>query len=542
MGNLADMEDFTAPERTDSARDPKWWTLAAVCAGVFMLLLDITIVNVALPDIQQELHADLSGLQWVIDAYALTLAALVLTAGSLADRLGRRRVFATGLVIFSVASLLAGLAPDPTFLNLSRALQGIGGAVMFAVSLALVAQEFPAGRERGTAMGIYGSTIGVAVAIGPLVGGALTDGLGWRSVFFLNVPIGLAAVAVTYWKVRESRDPNATRVDWAGLVTASGALFALVLALLRGNDQGWGSLTILSLFVVAAVLLAAFVAIERVVREPMLPLRLFRVRSFTGVQLAAFAVSGSMFALFLYLTLYLQSYLGLSPLGAGLRYLPITVVSFFVAPIAGALLSRAPARAMLSAGLALSGLGLILMGGLTSASDWTSLLGGFLVAGAGVGLLNPVIADVAVSVVPKEQSGMASGINDTFRQVGVSVGIAAWGAVFLGRGASKISELAAGTPASTGDRPRRLIEAASSGNLDQALAGMPRGARAGIADVARQGFLSGLNEILLLGGVLAFAGSLLALWLVREREIDREPVEEAAPAPLPEQALEPSRA
>jgi EmrB/QacA subfamily drug resistance transporter len=519
----------------------KWWTLLAVSVATFMLLLDITVVNTALPSIRRDLGASFTDLQWVIDAYALTLAALVLTAGSLADRLGRRRVFAAGLAIFSLASLLAGLAPDPTFLNVSRAVQGVGGAVMFAVSLALVAQEFPAGRERGTAMGIYGATIGVAVAIGPLLGGALTDALGWESVFFLNVPIGVAAIAITFWKLRESRDPNATRVDWGGLVTASGALFALVLALLRGNDQGWGSATIVSLLVAATVLLAAFVAIERVVSEPMLPLRLFKIRSFTGVQLAAFAVSGSMFALFLYLTLYLQSFLGLSPLGAGLRYLPITVMSFLVAPIAGALLTRAPARAMLGGGLAMAGLGLLLMGGLTTASEWTSLLGGFLIAGAGVGLLNPVIADVAVSVVPKEQSGMASGINDTFRQVGVAVGIAAWGAIFLGRGASKISELTAGTPAASGGRPRQLIEAASSGNLDQAVAGMPQGSRAHLVAVARQGFLSGLNEIILLGALVAFAGSLLALWLVREREIEREAVERPSRAGA-EPALEPSRA
>ena len=303
----------------------KWWTLIAVSVATFMLLLDITVVNTALPSIREDLGASFTDLQWVIDAYALTLAALVLTAGSLADRLGRRRLFAAGLAIFSVASLLCAVAPDATFLNLARALQGVGGAVMFAVSLALVAQEFPAGRERGTAMGIYGATIGVAVAIGPLVGGALTDGIGWESVFYLNVPIGIAAMAVTYLKLRESRDPNATRIDWAGVVTFSGALFLLVLALVRGNDEGWGSTLIVSLFAVAAVLLAAFVAIERRVKEPMLPLGLFRRRSFTGVQLAAFAVSGSMFALFLYLTLYLQNYLGLSPLEAGLRYLPITL-------------------------------------------------------------------------------------------------------------------------------------------------------------------------------------------------------------------------
>ncbi|HKH40266.1 MAG TPA: MFS transporter, partial [Solirubrobacterales bacterium] len=232
----------------------KWWTLIAVSVATFMLLLDITVVNVALPSIRADLGASFTDLQWVVDAYALTLAALVLTAGSLADRLGRRRLFAVGLGIFSVASLLCALAPDPTFLNGARALQGVGGAVMFAVSLALVAQEFPAGRERGTAMGIYGASIGVAVAIGPLVGGALTDSLGWESVFYLNVPVGIAAIAVTYWKLRESRDPNATRVDWAGVATFSAALFLLVLALVRGNDEGWGSTLIVSLLAGSAVL------------------------------------------------------------------------------------------------------------------------------------------------------------------------------------------------------------------------------------------------------------------------------------------------
>jgi EmrB/QacA subfamily drug resistance transporter len=511
----------------------KWWTLGTVSVATFMLLLDITVVNTALPSIREDLGASFSELQWVIDAYALSLAALVLTAGSLADRLGRRRVFAAGLAIFSLASGLAALAPDPTFLNVTRAVQGVGGAVMFAVSLALIAQEFPAGRERGTAMGAYGATIGVAVAIGPLVGGALTDSLGWQSVFYLNVPIGLAGIAATYLKLRETRDPNATRIDWPGVATFSGALFALVLALIRGNAEGWGSTLIVSLFALAAVLLVAFVAIERRVAEPMLPLGLFKRPAFTGVQLAAFAVSGSLFALFLYLTLYLQNYLGLSPLEAGLRYLPITLGSFLVAPIAGALLSRVKARVLMSIGLAGAGVGLVLMSGIGAGDEWTTLLGGFLVAGAGVGLLNPVIADVALSVVPKEQSGMASGINDTFRQLGVAVGIAAWGAIFLSRGAGQVRELlAAGTPAATGERPRQLVEAASSGNLDQAVSALPPATRDGAVDAAREGFLAGLNDILLLGGVLSLAGAIVALLLVREREIEREPhAPEAVPEP-----------
>ena len=508
----------------------KWWTLGAVCVATFMLLLDITVVNTALPKIQQDLGGSFSDLQWVIDAYALSLAALVLTAGSLADRLGRRRVFVAGLAIFSAASLLCALAPDPTFLNLARGLQGVGGAIMFAVSLALVAQEFPGGPERGMAMGIYGASIGVAVAVGPLIGGVLTDGLGWQSVFLVNVPVGIATIAVTYWKLHESRDPNASRIDWGGVVTFSAALFLLVFALVRGNDEGWGSTEIVSLLAAAAVLMAAFVAIERRVAEPMLPLGLFRRGAFTGVQLAAFAVSASMFSLFLYLTLYLQDFLGYSAIGAGLRYLPITVGAFILAPISGMALAKVQARYLMAVGLGLAGVGLLLMGGLELSSGWTALLVGFIVAGIGVGIVNPVIADVALSVVPKERSGMAAGINDTFRQVGVAVGTAAWGAIFLGVGASKTESLAGG--AVSHDQARGLVEAASSGALPQALHSVPAGARGAVRHATEEGFLHGLNEILMLGGILCLVGTAFALWLVREREIDRGEVGAGSDAPL----------
>jgi EmrB/QacA subfamily drug resistance transporter len=515
----------------------KWWTLAAVSVATFMLLLDITVVNTALPAIEEDLGASFTELQWVVDAYTLSLAALVLTAGVLADRLGRRRVFAWGLGIFTVSSLLAGLAPDPTSLNLARGLQGVGGAIMFAVSLALIAQEFKAGRERGMAMGIYGATIGVSVAFGPVVGGALVEGIGWESIFFLNVPVGIAAIAVTYAKLAESRDPNASRIDWAGLVTFSTSLFLLVFGLLRGNEEGWGSTLIVGLLGGAAALLALFLLIETRVKQPMLPLHLFKKPAFTGVQLAALAVSASMFALFLYITFYLQGFLGHEPLEAGLRYLPFTIINFFVAAAAGALISRVQARVMLSVGLGLTGIGLLVAGGLDPADEWTALLGGFLLSGAGVGLINPVIADVAVSVVPKEQSGMAAGINDTFRQVGIAIGIAAWGAIFLGRGADKVEQLAAGTPAATGERPRQLVEAVSSGNLDTALASVPPGQRETVADAAREGFLAGMNEIIMLGGILSIAGALVALWLVRESDIERsEQVEMIDGEALPEPA------
>jgi hypothetical protein len=273
-------------------------------------------------------------------------------------------------------------------------------------------------------------------------------------------------------------------------------------------------------------MLVAFVALERVVREPMLPLGLFRRPAFTGVQITAFAVSASLFSLFLYMSLYLQNYLGLTPLQAGVRYLPITVASFVAAPVAGALLSRVPARAMLAVALTGVGGGLLLMGGIDANAEWTTLLAGFLVAGLAVGLLNPVIADVAVSVVPARQSGMAAGINDTFRQVGVAVGIAVWGAIFVGRGASRVAELTANVPGMDHAQSRALVEAASSGTLDRAIAAAPPGARQALADAAGQGFLAGLNEVLMLGGFLSLAGAVLALWLVRERDIEGD----AAPA------------
>jgi EmrB/QacA subfamily drug resistance transporter len=514
----------------------KWWTLTAVSIATFMLLLDITVVNTALPSIREDLGASFSDLQWVVDAYVLTLAAVVLTAGSIADRIGRKPMFLVGLGIFSVSSLAIALSPSIGFLIGGRALQGVGGAIMFALSLALLAQEFKPGRERATAMGVYGATIGIAVALGPLVGGALTDSLGWESVFYVNVPIGLAAIAMTVAKVSDSRDPNATSIDWPGVLTFSTALFAAVLALVRGNGDGWGSTHIVALLAGAAVLMIAFVVIEARSKEPMLPLELFRNRSFTGVQIAAFSISASLFALFLYLTLYLQGFLGNSPLDAGLKYLPVTLVSFFVAAGAGGAITRVPARILLSIGLALVGVGILLIGGREVGDSWTALLPGFAITGAGSGLVNVVIADVALSVVPKERSGMASGINDTFRQVGVAVGIAIWGALFVGRGSDKVEALAAGTPAATGDHPRQLVEAVSAGQLDHALASVPAGARGAVGNAAREGFLAGFNEIMLIGGGVAIAGAIAAALLVREHAIERDEPLPLAVGPQPQPA------
>jgi EmrB/QacA subfamily drug resistance transporter len=494
----------------------KWWTLLAVCAAIFMLLVDITIVNLALPDIQRDLDATFGDLQWVIDAYALTLAALMLNAGSLADKLGRKRVFVTGLVLFTASSLACALATSPLALILSRGAQGIGGAIMFSTSLALLTQEFH-GRERGTAFGVWGATTGAAVAIGPLVGGALTSGLGWRWIFFVNLPVGAATMLLSVAKLGESRDPSARPIDWAGLVTLSGSLFALVLALVRGNSEGWTSGTIVGCFAAAAALLGLFVAVELLQRAPMLDLGLFRVSTFTGAQITAFTLSAAIFSLFLYLSLYLQNVLGYSAVGAGLRVLPLSLMAFAFAPPAGKLSAHLPVRLLLGGGLVLVGVALLLLEGLTSTSGWTALLPGFIVGGAGIGMTNPPLASTSVGVVSPERSGMASGVNNTFRQIGIATGIAAFGALFQHRVQASLAGALSGGPLA--GRVHEIAGAVISGHGATAARALPAPLRRQVFEAARQAFVDGLNLLFVVGAIVALVGAALALALVHNRDL-----------------------
>jgi EmrB/QacA subfamily drug resistance transporter len=489
----------------------KWRVLIVVCVAIFMLLLDITVVNVALPDIQRQLHTSFTELQWVVDAYALTLAAAMLNAGTLGDLVGRKKVFVGGVALFTMGSALCGAATTPLFLILSRGLQGIGGAVMFAVSLAIISQEFH-GHERGSAFGIWGATVGAAVAVGPLVGGTLTEWLGWRWIFFVNLPIGVACVAGAIRELRESRDEEHGGFDLPGFATLTGGLFALVLALLRGGDWGWTAGRTIGLLAAAAALLALFGAVEVRRESPMFDFSLFRVPTFTGAQIAAFTISAGMFSQFLYLTLYLQNVLDYSPIAAGVRFLPLSLLAFVVAPISGRLSSRLPVRVLLGLGLALTGGALLLMWGITTSSGWTTLLAGFAVGGAGVGMVNAPLASTAVGVVEPRRAGMASGINNTFRQVGIATGIAALGAIFQHR---IHSELAATVPGAQVDR---FATAVASGATRQALQAVPAQARGQAAALARQAFIAGLNEILFVAAFLLFAGAILAFALVRSRD------------------------
>jgi EmrB/QacA subfamily drug resistance transporter len=483
----------------------KWRVLTVVCVAVFMLLLDITVVNVALPNIDKELNTSFTDLQWVVDAYALTLAATLLNAGSLGDLRGRKRVFLGGIALFTLASAFCGAAQSPTWLIVARGVQGIGGAAMFAVSLAIISQEFH-GRERGTAFGIWGATVGAAVAVGPLVGGALTTYVGWRWIFFVNLPIGIACVAGGLRELHETRDETASGFDWAGLITLTGGLFTLVLGLLRGSDWGWSSGRVIGLFAVAAVLLVSFAFVELRRESPMLDIRLFRVPTFTGAQITAFAISSGMFAQFLFLPLYLENVLGYSAVKTGVIFLPLSLLAFIVAPISGRLSTRMPVRFLLGGGLALCGIALLLMSGISISSSWTTLLPGFLVAGVGIGLVNAPLASTAVSVVEPRHAGMASGTNNTFRQIGIATGIAALGAIFQ----SQIqSHLTASMPPGLNYLSASLAQGVASGQIPK---------QPGLEAIAKSSFISGMNAILLVAAFVLFAGAILAFLLVRQKD------------------------
>ncbi|MFL6034175.1 MAG: MFS transporter [Gaiellaceae bacterium] len=489
------------------------WTLVAVCATTFMLLVDITIVNVALPSVQRQLDASLTGLQWVVDAYAVTLAALILTAGALADRFGRRLVFAAGVVIFTVASFVCGAAWNVVALDVARVGQGVGGAALFATALALIGAEYQ-GAARGSAIAIWGATIGVAVASGPLLGGILTDSLSWRWVFFVNVPVGVFAFVVALRKLRESRDPGATRTDVAGLLSFSLALFLIVQALLRGNDAGWSSAQIVGSLVFGVLLLAAFVVIEVRQERPMLDVSLFKRPAFLGVQAATFALGAGMFALFPFLSIYLQDVLGYSALGAGLRFLPITVFVFFVPIATRKWAARVPMWALLSGSLAVVALGGLLMAEISPDSSWLALRPGFIVAGLGIGLANPTIAAAALRVVDPARTGMASGISNTCRLGGLAMGVAVLGAVLQVRVEHHLTS--AGYPG------KELASAVSSSGLRAA------GGNDALANVATAAFVSGLRLVFVIGFLVVLSGSVAAAVLVRRRSEAPEAVPEPA--------------
>jgi EmrB/QacA subfamily drug resistance transporter len=406
----------------------KWLTLAAVSVGLFMIMLDNTVVNVALPSIERDLNAGLSELQWIVTGYALTFAALLLVGGKVADAYGRRLIFVIGIAVFTLASLLCGLSGSSEMLIGARVLQGAGAALMNPATLSLIAAAFPP-RERGTAIGIWAGVSALALAIGPLVGGLITEHLNWNWIFFINVPFGLVGIAASFVLIQESRDETHERLDLPGLATSGLGLFALTYALIEANTYGWTSTRIVGSFVVAAIALVVFVVLERHQRAPMLQLELFRNRTYTGANLAMLLVSLSMFGVFFFVSLFMQNVLGYSAVQAGAAFLPMTILIILVAPIAGRTADRVGSRGLMTVGMTLIAIQLLLFSRLSVDSSYWHLLPSLVIGGLGMALTMTPSTAAATRAVPVDKAGVGSAVLNSARQVGGTMGIAVMGAI-----------------------------------------------------------------------------------------------------------------
>jgi EmrB/QacA subfamily drug resistance transporter len=462
----------------------KWWTLAAVSFGLFMIMLDNTVVNVALPSIQRDLDTGLSELQWIVTGYALSFAALMLIGGKLADAYGRRLIFVLGILLFTGASLWCGLSDSGDMLIAARIVQGVGAALMNPATLSIIAATFPP-RQRGMAIGIWAGVSALALAIGPLVGGLLTEHLSWHWIFFVNIPVGVVAIAASFLLITESRDDTHESLDLPGLGTSALGLFALTYGLIEGNTYGWSSGRIVGSFVVAVVSLATFLVIERRRRAPMLDLTLFRSGTYAGANLAMLLVALAMFGVFFFVSLYMQNVLGYSAVQAGAAFLPMTLVVILVAPIAGKLSDRHGSRWLMSIGMVLLAAQLLYFSQLGSDAGFWNLFPAFIVGGLGMSMTMTPTSAAAIRAVPVEKSGVGSAVLNAMRQVGGSVGIALMGAI--------VAHEAGG---------RRSIE----------------------------GFMDGFERALMVASVIAFVGSIVAFALVRQEthEEASAPVEVAA--------------
>jgi EmrB/QacA subfamily drug resistance transporter len=417
----------------------KWWTLAAVSFGLFMIMLDNTVVNVALPSIQRELGVGLSELEWIVTGYALSFAALMLTGGKVADMVGRRQVFVIGIVVFTVASFLCGIAESSELLIGARVLQGVGAALMNPATLSIISATFPPA-QRGMAVGIWAGVSALALAIGPLVGGLLTEHVGWEWIFFVNIPVGVLGIAASYAFIDESKDTShEQRLDLPGLLTSGIGLFALTYGLIEANAYGWTSARILAAFAVAVVMLVSFVQLERHQRLPMLDLSLFRSGTFAGANLVVLLVAFAMFGIFLFLSLYMQNILGYSAVEAGAAFLPLTILIILIAPIAGKTTDRIGSRWLMTAGMTLIAVQLLYFSTLGINATYWDILPALLVGGIGMALTMTPSAAAAIRSVPVDKSGVGSAVLNSFRQVGGSIGIAVMGAIVAHEAAGRRS-------------------------------------------------------------------------------------------------------
>jgi EmrB/QacA subfamily drug resistance transporter len=490
---------------TDDNR--RWWTLGAMCFALFMVMLDNTVVNVALPSIQKDLHTKLSALEWTINAYTLSFAVLLVTGGRLGDIFGRRRAFLFGVVVFALSSAAIGLAPNDAWLIAGRAMQGIGAAFMMPGTLSIISNEFPP-HERGKAIGTWAGVSAMALAIGPVVGGFLTEDVSWRAIFFLNLPVAVGAVAVTLFAAHESRDETVARtVDVPGIATLTTGLTALVLALVEGNAWGWHSAQVVGLFALSVVALVGFVVIELRSAAPMVDFRFFRSREFVGANIVAFLVTFGMLAMFFFIALYMQNILGYTPLQAGVRFLPSTLVVIVMGPLAGRLTDRVGPRPLMTAGLLIVAGSLFWQSGLDLNTGYGFLLPGFIAMGLGIGLVMSPMSTAAMNAVDRTKAGAASGILSMSRMVGGTFGVAVLGALVAAIGRSKLDQLLPALPAA---RRAQLAD-----GLGQGTAGGHAPGR--VVHAMQEAFVSALGTGLKLGASLTLLGAVAAWMLVAGR-------------------------
>ncbi len=506
-----------------SEENRRWWTLAAMCFALFMVMLDNTVVNVALPSIQRSFDASLSSLEWTINAYSLAFAVLLVTGGRLGDIFGRRKVFLIGVVVFAAASATIGFAPSEGWLVASRAVQGLGAALMMPATLSIITNTFPP-EERGKAIGTWAGVSAIALALGPLLGGWLTEDVSWRAIFFINIPVAVVAVAVTLFAAHESRDETATReVDFPGIAALTIGLTALVLALVEGNAWGWGSASIIALLAVAVLGLAGFAAIERRSRAPIVDFDFFRSRSFVGANVVAFAISFGMFAVFFFLALYMQNILGYSPLETGVRFLPSTLVIMVAGPLAGRLSDRVGPRTPLVIGLTLVTISLAWQSRIEVDTGYGFLVVPFILLGLGMGFTMSPMSTAAMNAVDRTKAGVASGTLSMTRMVGGTFGVAALGALVAAVGRHDLSQSLPNVPE---DVRERLVDALGSGAT-------VAGAQGNVRAASEAAFVDALGTGLTIAAIATALAAVVAWFMIDASR----PAQQPATAPEPEAAM-----
>jgi EmrB/QacA subfamily drug resistance transporter len=515
----------------DNARE-KVIVLLTMCFALAMVMLDNTVVNVALPTISRELGAGVSGLQWIVDGYVLALASLLLTGGILGDRYGRKRMFGTGLVVFTLASLACGLSQSTGQLIAARAIQGIGAALLMPGTLSIITVTFPP-HERARAIGLWAGMSGLALALGPTVGGLMVERFGWQSVFFLNVPIGAVALLTSIRTVRESVSEEVRHLDLTGLALGTAGLFSVTYGLIEANQLGWGDPLIVGALVAGGILLAGFLAWESRAAHPMMPLRLYRIPTFSAGNLVAFSVSLGMFASFFFLSLYMQLIHGYSAFQAGIRFLPMTLMIIVTAPLAGRFAQKHGSRAPMTYGLTLAGGGLVLLGLLLDVdTPFALMLPVFMAMGHGMGATMAPMTAAVMNAVGHERAGLGSAMTNTSREVGGVFGIALLGTVLTTTLKSSLGSALAGVGLAAGQQ-EQIAAAAGHGRLDPALlTGLSPEQVASVTRAFGQSFMDGFHLALLIGGCVLLVAAFVANRFIPGRAEAPTPSEELAAVPI----------